>query len=279
MREENTTIHGLLYGSWLIRPNLWVLSNGWQNFQYLFVGERQAVLIDSGYGEGNIRAVVEEKTNLPVMVINTHGHFDHTGGNGCWPKAWMGEAPQLDCKHGFAPIHEQWAAQKPFPDYETGVLADGTRIDLGNEVLEILAIPAHHDGSIAILAQKNRFLFTGDEFESGQVLILKRRSDPDFLPTIMRHRANAERLLARRSEYDALFPAHNGYLLDPDCYLNDFIALDGEILAGTAQAQPNTVGFNFPADAVASGSVFGVFGKQIRVCHGAASIVYRDDSE
>jgi len=58
MRDENTTIHGLLYGSWLIRPNFWVLSNGWQNFQYLFVGERQAVLIDSGYGEGNIRAVV-----------------------------------------------------------------------------------------------------------------------------------------------------------------------------------------------------------------------------
>jgi len=277
MREENKTIHGLLYGSWMIRPNLWVLSNGWQNFQYLFVGERQAVLIDTGYGEGNIRAVVEEKTKLPVMVINTHGHFDHTGGNGCWPKAWMGEAAQLDCKQWFEPIHEQWIAQKPYPNYETGVLADGTRIDLGNEVLEILSIPAHHDGSIAILAQKNRFLFTGDEFESGQVLMLLHRSDPNFLPTIVRHRANAERLLSRRSEYDALFPAHNGYLLDPDRYLSDFIALDGEILNGTAQAQPDTAGFNFPADAVASGSVFGAYGRQIRVCHGAASIVYRDD--
>jgi len=279
MRSENTTIHGLLYGSWLIRPNLWVLSNGWQNFQYLFVGNEQAVLIDSGYGEGNIRAVVEEKTSLPVMVINTHGHFDHTGGNGCWPKAWMGEAAQLDCKQGFEPIHEQWIAQKPFPDYETGALADGTRVDLGNEVLEILSIPAHHDGSIAILARNNRFLFTGDEFESGQVLMLKRNSDPDFLPTIARHRANAQRLLARRSEYDALFPAHNGYLLDPDCYLNDFIALDGEILDGTAQEAPDTAGFNYPADAVASGSVFGSFGKQKRVFHGAASIVYRDDSD
>lgn len=277
MSQENKTIHGLLYGSWQIRENLWVLSNGWQNFQYLFVGEHQAVLIDSGYGEGNIRAVVEEKTSLPVMVINTHGHFDHTGGNGWWPKAWMGEASRRDCKQGFQSIHAQWAARMPYPDYEIGVLADGTTIDLGNEVLEILSIPAHHDGSIAILAQRNRFLFTGDEFESGQVLMLLRRSDPDFLPTIARHRANAERLLARRNDYDALFPAHNGYLLDPDRYLNDFIALDGEILDGTAKKAPDTAGFNFPADAVASGSVFGIFGRQIRVCHGAASIVYRDD--
>ena len=274
MIVENKTIQGMIYGSWSIRPGVWVLTNGWQNFQYLIIGQKRAALIDTGYGQGNIRSVVEQITNLPITVINTHGHFDHTGGNGCWDTAWMAAASREDCKRGFAPIHATWAAEKPFPDYEICVLEDGARIDLGGETLEVLAIPAHHDGSIALLARASRLLFTGDEFESGQVLILKKRSDPDFLPTIARHRANAERLLSSRGEYDYLFPAHNGYMLDPDRYLRDFIALDSDILAGIAAERVDTAGFNYPADAIASGSGFGSFGPQTRVFHGVASIVY-----
>lgn len=278
MKNENTTLRGLVYGSWMIRSNLWVLSNGWINFQYLFIGNEKAILIDTGYGEGNIRSVVEQITNLPVMVINTHGHFDHTGGNGLWPQAWMGEASKDDCKKAFSLDQQVKAANKPYSDYEICTLIDGTIIELGNETLEVISIPAHHDGSIALLARKSRLLFTGDEFESGQVLILKKRSDPDFLPTITRHMRNAECLLARRGDFDYLFPAHNGYMLDPDRYLNDFIKLDKKILAGTAQERSDTAGFNYPADPMASGSEFGIFGKQKRVYHGIASIVYIDDS-
>ena len=276
MNAANTTLQGMVYGSWMIRPGLWVLTNGWKNFQYLVIGRERAALIDSGEGQGNIRRVVEQITPLPVTVINTHGHYDHTGGNGCWQTVWMAAASQQDCKRGFTPTHDRWAAEKPFPDYETRVLEDGTQIDLGGEVLEVLSIPAHHAGSIALLARVQRLLFTGDEFESGQVLILKDRSDPDFLPTVAQHRANAERLRARRGAFDFLVPAHNGYMLDPDMYLNDFIQLDSEILAGTAKVCPNTAGFNYPADAIASGSGFGAFGRQTRVSHGLASIVYID---
>lgn len=276
MKNENKTLHGLIYGSWMIRSNLWVLSNGWQNFQYLLVGKEKAVLIDTGYGEGNIRSVVEEITSLPVMVINTHGHFDHTGGNGLWQQAWMGEASTKDCKNAFSLEQSEMAASKPYPNYETQVLTDGATIELGNETLEVMTIPAHHDGSIAILAHKNRLLFTGDELESGQVLILKQRSDLDFLPAIARHLANTERLLARQTDFDYLFPAHNGYMLDPDRYLNDFINLDQQILNGVAEVRPDTAGFNYPADPVISGSVFGNFGRQKRVFYGAASIVYLD---
>lgn len=279
MKNENKTSRSLIYGSWMIRPNLWVITNQWQNFQYLLVGEKEAVLIDSGSGEGNIRSVVEEITELPLMVINTHGHFDHTGGNGLWQQVWMGEASTRDCKRAFSPEEQIKAACKPYPDYKTRILTDGATIELGSETIEVMTTPAHHDGSIALIARKNRLLFTGDEIDSGQVLILKKYSDPEFLPTIARHLANTERLLARRADYDFLFPAHNGYMLDPDRYLNDFIALDKQILKGTAQTQPDTAGFNYPADPVASGSEFGKFGKQKRVFYGVASIVYIDDAD
>jgi hypothetical protein len=48
---------------------------------YVVRGERRAILIDTGLGISNIRKVVEGLTDLEVMVVNTHYHFDHSGGN------------------------------------------------------------------------------------------------------------------------------------------------------------------------------------------------------
>ena len=50
---------------------------------YLLLGEREAIMIDAGMSRRDIRAYVSTLTDLPVTkVINTHSHFDHTGGNG-----------------------------------------------------------------------------------------------------------------------------------------------------------------------------------------------------
>jgi glyoxylase-like metal-dependent hydrolase (beta-lactamase superfamily II) len=48
---------------------------------YLVQGRRRAILIDTGLGISNIRPVVEELTDLEILVVNTHYHFDHSGGN------------------------------------------------------------------------------------------------------------------------------------------------------------------------------------------------------
>jgi len=277
MHSFNIDQAGYLYGKWMMRPGFWAITNRWLNFMYLLIGEESAVLIDTGCGEGNIRSFVESITNKSVKAINTHGHFDHTGGNGCWPEVWMAEAAFVDCRRTFEPLQERLAAEKPYPDFLMHALRDGDIVDLGKHNLEILSIPAHHSGSIAILDQKNRVLFTGDEFESGQVLMLKRRTDQEFFSTIARHQANIQKLKSRRKDYDFICPAHNGCMLNPEPYLDDFIALDQQILDGTAVIQPDTAGFGFPPDPVSSGSVFGMFGKQVRVEHGLASIIYIDN--
>ena len=50
---------------------------------YLLEGDREAIMIDAGCSTENIRAFAQSITELPVRrVINTHSHFDHTGGNG-----------------------------------------------------------------------------------------------------------------------------------------------------------------------------------------------------
>ena len=80
-RNANIDKDGLLFGKWCTMPGVWTLTNRWQNFMHLLVGQEKALLIDTGYGEGNFREIVESITDKPVMVVDTHGHFDHTGGN------------------------------------------------------------------------------------------------------------------------------------------------------------------------------------------------------
>src|SRR5579859_5807077 len=48
---------------------------------YLIVGTKQAVLFDTGMGIADIHKVVRQLTSRPVVVLNSHTHNDHVGGN------------------------------------------------------------------------------------------------------------------------------------------------------------------------------------------------------
>src|SRR5215467_6067842 len=52
-----------------------------ETISYLIVGTKQAVLFDTGMGIANIRSVVSRLTSRPVVVLNSHTHDDHVGGN------------------------------------------------------------------------------------------------------------------------------------------------------------------------------------------------------
>jgi len=49
---------------------------------FLVQGSKSAVLLDTGLGVANIRTVAQALTDKPLLVVNSHYHFDHTGGNG-----------------------------------------------------------------------------------------------------------------------------------------------------------------------------------------------------
>lgn len=277
-RDPNIDAKGKLFGKWCIREGIWAITNRWQNFMYLLIGSERALLIDTGYGEGNLRAVVEEITDKPVTVINTHGHFDHTGGNGWWPKVLMAQPAAAICRHPFTEEQRRWRDAKPYPDYEISFVREGDRIDLGGRELEVLEIPAHQEGSIALLDRTDRMLFTGDELESGQVLLFVQTSKQTIAQAAAAHRANMEKLLARRSEYDYLCPAHNGCMLCPDGYLADFIALDTALIEGRAKTMPTTAGFGFAPD-WGEADTFSAFRPLVRAEYGLASIVYTPEAK
>jgi glyoxylase-like metal-dependent hydrolase (beta-lactamase superfamily II) len=149
---------------------------------FLITGNDFALMFDTGLGIGNIRLVVDQLTDLDVVVLNSHTHYDHIGGNHLFDTIYgldteytrqhaLGSPP--DTVAGF--LREGWV-WKPLPegfsraDYQSHaftidkVVGEGNQIDIGGRVLEILHTPGHAPDSICLFDRDNRILFTGDSF-------------------------------------------------------------------------------------------------------------------
>jgi glyoxylase-like metal-dependent hydrolase (beta-lactamase superfamily II) len=64
-----------------LEPGVHLLGEPGHVNSFLVQGEESAVLVDTGLGVADIRAVARELTDKPLLVVNSHYHFDHTGGN------------------------------------------------------------------------------------------------------------------------------------------------------------------------------------------------------
>lgn len=235
MQPDLITVFGS-YMSWKLNENTWIINfmNGSQNM-YLLEGEKAALLIDTGWGAGNLRAHVEKLTNKPVLVALTHGHLDHSGGNGEWESVMMlpgAEGDMFTCHR--LPFD---VSKLPYPDYAHVIVRDGDTVDLGGRVIELMDISAHSNGSLAFLDRQNGCLFVGDELESSQVLMYETEEIPgyDFIldEKLRAHHANMLKIKALKGAWHTLLPAHNGTPIAYS-YLDDYIGLVEHIYAGDA---------------------------------------------
>jgi glyoxylase-like metal-dependent hydrolase (beta-lactamase superfamily II) len=64
-----------------LEPGVFLISEPGHVNSWLIEGSTSAVLFDTGLGVANIRKVAEEITPRKLLVVNSHYHFDHTGGN------------------------------------------------------------------------------------------------------------------------------------------------------------------------------------------------------
>ena len=224
------------YMSWKINEDTWVINfmNGSQNM-YLLEGNDRALLIDTGWGAGNLRAHVEKLTSKPVVVFNSHGHLDHSGGNGEWPEVCM----LPGCEGDLFTCHRLPfdISRLPYPDYRHKLVRDGDVVDLGGRTVELLDISSHSNGSLAFLDRKNGFLCVGDELESAQVLMYETEAIPGYAfeldQKLRAHHSNMLRLRELKGAWDTILPAHNGTPI-AHFYLDDYIALTEHIYAGDA---------------------------------------------
>ncbi len=147
------------YHAELIAPGTWQIASDGDYF-YLLEGEKEALVIDSGYGCGNTRAFCQSLTDKPVKYIaNTHDHFDHTANNCYFECVYMSKETQ--------PL-----ATIPFPsfegidfprDYPVVIIDEGYTFDLGGREIETIKFSDHAVGSLLFLDKKEKILFCGDE--------------------------------------------------------------------------------------------------------------------
>ena len=212
----------------LIRPDTWFVQGILESpATHVLLGKEQALVIDPGQNRNNIRMYIETITDLPLIVANTHGHFDHTGSNGQFGDCpiYMSAFATTECKNVFSRLK----AEDFSLNYETAIITEGHVFDLGERNIEAISIGCHSEGSFAYLDHKYKLLFTGDELESGQVLI----NDPRGLgyASVERYLANLNKLKERISEFDLICPAHNGSPMDASI-VNAFIENCERILSG-----------------------------------------------
>lgn len=171
---------------------------------YLLCGTEKALLLDTGLGIDNIRQVVEELTNLPVEVLTTHAHWDHIGGHRYFAhilvhpmeEKWLsGDFPiplevvkrNLTLRPCDFPADFDIANYRLYAGGAVGTVEDGSLMDLGSRVLEVLHTPGHSPGHVCLYEREKGWLFSGDLLYMGCLYAFYPTTDPvDFADSVER---------------------------------------------------------------------------------------------
>lgn len=131
---------------------------------------RECIIIDPGcydQDEKNIlKQYIEENGLAAKMLINTHCHIDHVLGNN-WVKNQFnvklsihkGDVSTLKANELLAPIYGFQAYQPAEVDL---FFEDGDQIKFGNSVLDVVFVPGHAPGHIALVSKKDKICIGGD---------------------------------------------------------------------------------------------------------------------
>lgn len=194
---------------------------------YLILGTKQAVLFDTGMGISSISKVTKQLTGKPVVVLNSHTHNDHVGGNWEFPYVFAMDTDftrknalgsRADAQAEIAPgqICGKLPAGFNPKAYETRrwkifhFVHDGFKINLGARTVEIVATPGHTPDSIALIDRANGLLFTGDTYYPAPIWLYRPETDMDA------YVASVKRLAALAPKVKMVLGAHNIPVADPD---------------------------------------------------------------
>lgn len=188
---------------------------------FLIIGPERAMLIDTGFGIGNLKGLVEEITSgMPLIVANTHCHFDHAYGNCQFDRCYCHEY-EVDIMNSKQDPHiwdylfdengkPIWldfdcADIIPFKKYEAVGVPDGYTFNLGGDYeVELIWVPGHSPGHAMYLDKKNRNLIAGDGIISMRMGI----SGATPYTRLSAYRNEMIKLAKRMDEFDHIFPGH-----------------------------------------------------------------------
>lgn len=131
----------------------------------------ECLIIDPGCStsseEQALSQFIESKNLTPVRLINTHCHIDHVYGNGYVANKWN---LQLEIHKLDLPVLERldvvammYGLPAPNPSPAPGrFLEKGDVVAFGNSTLEVLFVPGHCPGHIALYSAQHKLVVQGD---------------------------------------------------------------------------------------------------------------------
>jgi glyoxylase-like metal-dependent hydrolase (beta-lactamase superfamily II) len=228
---DRVVVHDPWFEVYRIRPGVFAIYEPHQFeevISYLILGDKKAVLFDTGMGISDIQKTVQDMTSLPVAVINSHTHNDHVGDNWRFREinvlAGGGKFSRQNAKGSSADSQAELApgalcgqlpagfdakayATKPF--HISHWLHDGEKIDLGGRVITVIATPGHTPDAVSLLDASNGLLFTGDTYYPGPIYLYRPETDLDA------YVASMEKLVALAPRVKLVLPSHNVPVADP----------------------------------------------------------------
>lgn len=164
-----------------------------------------AIIIDPGDDAARIKKALARHKLSAGLVINTHGHFDHIGADDAFAvPVYIHSADALmlrDAKSNFS----AFCAQPLKITAPIEELKDSQRIRLDEIELEVIHVPGHSAGGIALrmIAPDPAVLFTGDALFAGSI----GRTDLGGMSTRSLVSAIKERLLVLPDD-TVIYPGH-----------------------------------------------------------------------
>ncbi len=224
-------------------------------YAYLILGKERGLLIDTCYSITNISKYVREVTDLPVDVVNTHGHFDHIGGNAEFEQVFLSEADWLTAKqhsnYAFLkdmlenqlgltsnPIIKMLLLIKKYRrDYENSIhikpvdyekLPECGYFELGERKVSFIETPGHTQGSICLFDEKSKYFFVGDmACEEGVLLCF------DHSTSVEKYRNSIQKMKKFYEDRGGkeIIPSHHKCPTDPDVF-ERYISICDDIISG-----------------------------------------------
>lgn len=219
---------------------------------YLILGGKKALLFDTGMGISDIKKVTTELTKLPIVVLNSHTHNDHVGGNwefdtvygmdteftrqnasGSREAAQEEIGPGQICGTLPAGFNSQAYATRPWKI--AAYMHDGELFDLGGRTIEVIATPGHTPDAISLIDRANGLLFTGDTYYPAPIWLFRPETD------LSAYAASIRKLAELEPQITVVLGAHNIPVASPTV-LPRLVAAFDAVQAGKIPATPASRG-------------------------------------